>query len=234
MSNKKLNPELLGKMVRKTGKSKQYLREQMSRRASRHGVSSLAAQLLWARELGIGITSVLNRTDPSVREEVRSSPTALSAVTKRPGKQPAHSLRPKRDPNLGAAIDFLVQDSELRGRCRDLLLAKRHYDRVVREATTVLDNRLKKVSGISNMNPSALVGKVLAPDPTKAVIIVSADKGEQEGFFYICKGVMEAFRNKAHHNLTNSFTQADALRFCGFIDTILAVIDKGEVHPERI
>jgi hypothetical protein len=105
---------------------------------------------------------------------------------------------------------------------------------VVREATTVFDSRLKSVSGISHMNPSALVGKALAPDPTKAVVVVSTEKDEQEGLFYICKGVMQAFRNKAHHTLSNAFTQADALKFCGFIDTLLAVVGKGQVHPERI
>jgi len=114
---------------------------------------------------------------------------------------------------LGAAIDFVLEDLELRGRCRDLLLAKKHYDRVVREATTVLDNRLKSVSGIPHMNPGALVGKALSPDPSKAVIVVSLDKDEQQGFYSICSGVMLAFRNKAHHSLSNAFAQADALNF---------------------
>jgi uncharacterized protein (TIGR02391 family) len=234
MAKMKLNPEILEKMVRKTSKSKQYIREQLSRRASRNAVSSLAAQLLWAREMGLGIASALNRSDASVRDEVRSSPIVLPAVTSPKGMRLVRSAHRKKDAHLGEAIDFLLEDSELRDRSRDLLLAKRHYDRVVREATTVLDNRLKKVSGISNMNPSALVGKALNPDPNKAVIVVSAEKDEQEGFFSICKGVMQAFRNRAHHTLSNAFTQADALKFCGFIDTILAVIDKGEIHPERI
>jgi uncharacterized protein (TIGR02391 family) len=231
---KKLNPDLLDKMVKKTRKSKQYLREQVSRRASRHAVSSLAAQLLWARELGLGIATALNQAESGVRDEVRSSPSRIPVVANHGSPRPSQLQQRKKDPNLGAAINFLLGDSELRERCKDLLLARRHYDRVVREATTVFDNRLKSVSGISHMNPSALVGKALAPDPTKAVVVVSIEKDEQEGFFYICKGVMQAFRNKAHHTLSNAFTQADALKFCGFIDTILAVVGKGQVHPERI
>lgn len=234
MAKKRLDPDLLEKMVRKTRKSKQYLREQVSRRASRIAISSLAAQLLWARELGLGIASALNRSDPGVRDEVRSSPSLRPVVANPKALRQVRSAQQKKDPNLGAAVDFLLEDSELRDRCRDLLLARRHYDRVVREATTVLDNRLKKVSGISNMHPGALVGKALAPDPNKAVIIVSAERDEQEGFFSICKGVMQVFRNRAHHTLSNAFTQADALKFCGFIDTILAVVAKGEIHSERI
>jgi hypothetical protein len=234
MANRKLNSDLLDKMVRKTHKSKQYLREQVSRSASRRGVSSYAAQLLWARELGLGIASALSKADSDVKNEVRSSPAVAPTVINRTSRRLVRSSPKNRGPNLGAAIDFLLEDAELRGRCRDLLLARRHYDRVVREATTVLDSRLKTVSGIAHLNPAALVGKTLAPDPAKAVIVVSSEQDQQEGFFYVCKGVMQAFRNRAHHTLSNAFTQADALKFCGFIDTILAVIGKGQVHPERI
>ncbi|HVA17122.1 MAG TPA: TIGR02391 family protein [Candidatus Dormibacteraeota bacterium] len=233
MTANKLNPELLAKMAKKTSKHKQYMREQISKRASRSAISSLAAQLLWARDLGLGIASALSRSDPSVRDEVRSATSAPPAFINSRTKHSPIATKQKKHANLRPAIDFLLSDPELHDRCRDLILARRHYDRVVREATTVLDDRLKTVSGISNMNPSALVGKALAPDPAKAVIIISHEKDEQEGFFYTCKGVMQTFRNKAHHTLSNAFTQADALKFCGFIDTILAVIAQGEIHTER-
>jgi uncharacterized protein (TIGR02391 family) len=183
--------------------------------------------------MGLGITAALNRAGAAVGEEIRSSPgTSSRGFATAPKHSPRTRLR--KDPNLAATIPFVLEDPELRDRCRDLILARRHYDRVVREATTVLDNRLKKLTGISHMNPADLVGKVLAPDPTRAVITISTEKDLQEGFFSICKGVMQAFRNRAHHNLSNSFTQADALRFCGFIDTILAVVGKGQVHLERV
>ena len=235
MAKAKLDPDLLTKMAAKSGKGKQYLREQISRRASRSSVSSLAAQILWAKELGLGITMALNRAEPGVREEIRASgsPTTRT-VPGAPTVQRRSGVRTKTRPITGAAINFLLEDRELRGRCRDLLLARKHYDRVVREATTVLDDRLKTASGITNMNPTALVGKALNPDPAKAVIVVSAGRDEQQGFFSVCNGVMLAFRNKAHHTLSNAFTQADALKFCGFIDALLAVIGKGSVHPERI
>jgi uncharacterized protein (TIGR02391 family) len=234
MAKKRLDPDLLDKMVKKTGKSKQYLREQVSRRASKSAVSSLAAQLLWARELGLGIAYALNRAGSAVQEEVRSAPAAALPSTNHTSTRQLRAIKRGKEPNPAAAIDFVLQDPQLRDRCRDILLAKKHYDRVVREATTVLDDRIKKISGITGMNPGPLVAKALAPDPSRAVIVVSSEKDEQEGFFFVCKGVMQAFRNKAHHTLSSAFTQAEALKFCGFIDTILAVITKGAVHPDRI
>lgn len=103
-----------------------------------------------------------------------------------------------------------------------------------REATTVLDNRLKTKTGIKNMNPESLVGKAVSPDPTKAIIEVSAEKAEQEGFHSLCKGIMLAFRNPAHHSLSEKFTREDALKFCGFIDAVLGVIEQSTIHPERV
>ncbi len=67
----RLNSTLLVKMAEKFGKPQQYLREQISRRASRQSISSTAAQLVWAKELGIGIAHAFNKAPMEVREEVR-------------------------------------------------------------------------------------------------------------------------------------------------------------------
>jgi hypothetical protein len=46
-------------------------------------------------------------------------------------------------PITAATIKTFLQDGQLRARCADLLRARGHFDRVFREATTVLDDRLK-------------------------------------------------------------------------------------------
>lgn len=52
---------MLSELANKTSKSKQYVREQISRKASRLGISSVAAQLAWAKEEGTAITRPLNK-----------------------------------------------------------------------------------------------------------------------------------------------------------------------------
>ena len=103
-----------------------------------------------------------------------------------------------------------------------------------REATTVFDDRLKKLSGIQKMKPQDLIGKALSPDPQKAVLEISAEREGQEGFYSICKGVMLVFRNTTHHALSDKMTREDALKFCGFVDALLALLGQATVHPERV
>jgi uncharacterized protein (TIGR02391 family) len=216
------------------GKPQQYLREQISRRASRQSISSTAAQLAWAKELGIGVANALSKVSADVREEVRSVGTATrSAIPTGQAKTAAPAKR-RAEPITAATIRTLLHDNQLHSRCRDLLQRKKHFDRVFREATTVLDDRLKTKTGISKMNPENLVSKAINPDPAKAIIEVSPEKAEQEGFHSVCKGIMLTFRNPAHHSLTDKFTREDALKFCGFVDTVLGVIEQATIHPDRI
>jgi hypothetical protein len=235
MGKPRLNPVLLEKLANKTGKSKQYLREQISRKAGRLGISSTATQVVWAKDQGIGVTRFLNKLPQEVREEVRSVSSMPSFPRRRvPATSGARSHPRKTEPITAATIDSLLQDEQLRARCKDLLRARGHFDRVFREATTVLDDRLKKKSGIKHMNPADLVGKVINPDPQKAVLVVSSDRAEQEGFHAVCKGVMLGFRNIAHHALSDKISREDALKFGGFVDMILGIIEQANIHPERI
>ena len=236
MSKLHLDSDLLEKLAKKTSKPKKYIREQISKKAGRQGISSVAAQIVWAKQEGIGVTHAQNKLPSYVREEVRSAekggapPVGVRTVSAEPARREARKL----GAITAGTVNSLLGDRILRERCKDLLRAKKHFDRVFREATTVLDDRLKTKSGIKHMNPVNLVGKVLSPDPKKAVIEITPDADEQQGFHAICQGVMLAFRNKAHHSLSDKFTREDALKFCGFIDTILGTIEQAQIHLDRV
>jgi hypothetical protein len=67
----RIDENLLGKISERTGKSKKYIREQISKRASRLSVTSEAAQILWAKELGIGTTTALRKLLPQLSQNFR-------------------------------------------------------------------------------------------------------------------------------------------------------------------
>ncbi len=227
MAKTRLDQAILAKIAEKTEKDSQYVREQISRKASRMAVSSEAAQVLWAKELGVSTSRFQRSLPPHINEEIRTSLPGLFARRSQGGVRGngQRAVHPRPVDQVRLAVDYLLQDRELKDRCGDLIRAGGHFDRVVREATTVLDDRLKTLAGITGkMNPVDVVGKAVNPDPAKAVLKVSNDRDEQEGFFSICKGLMLAFRNPAHHRLTNRFSRQDALRFCGFVDTLLAAL----------
>ncbi|MBI4147752.1 hypothetical protein HY490_00505 [Candidatus Woesearchaeota archaeon] len=229
----RIDPVLLKKLSDKSGKSEKYVREQVSKKAGRLGISSEAALVLLAKEQCISAGRFLRKQSPHVQNEVRStlSQGDMEPKTKyRSRIRDVSKSRRSEKQFLGEIIDDLIQDDTLRERCRDLLLARKNFDRVFREATTVFDDRLKNLTGVTNMKPADLVGWALNPDPAKAVLVVSNEKHEQEGFFNICKGIVLAFRDPTHHKLSDSFSRKDAMKFCGFIGAILLVLGKAKIN----
>jgi hypothetical protein len=228
-SRARLDARLLENIARARRKPEKYVREQISKSAARLGITSEAAQIVMAREFGLGTAQALRKLPPHAQDQVHRVPNALAgprSVAQKPEVSRGKAV--KTLPEI-AAIEML-RDQELKSRCADLLKARRHFDRVFREATTVLDDRIKKKSGIKRMNPVALVGKALNPDPQKSVLVVSDEAAEQEGVHSICKGLMLAFRDKTHHELNDKLTRNDAIKFCGFVDTVLAIMDGARVR----
>ncbi|BAU46800.1 hypothetical protein SVA_0218 [Sulfurifustis variabilis] len=230
MPRTRLDPVLLEKLATKTKKSPQYIREQISRRAARLSIASEAAMVLWAREFGIGTAAFQRRLDPHIQQQIGAARFVKLSNDAIPRRTEAKVPRDPRGPSpLRASIDFLLSDEELKRRCADLLTARKSFDRVFREATVVLDNRLKRLAQIKGkMNPADLVARVLHPD--RALLVVSEHRDEQQGFFELVKGLMAAFRNPAHHSLNDQSTREEALRFCGFIDSLLSILGRARLN----
>lgn len=229
-----LDTKLLTKIAKKVKKPVKYVREQISKRATRHGVTSPAALIIWARELKLSTTLAFRKLPPHIQEQVRTARFDVNTIS--PKNQKSSNVKTGKsvrqiDPML-SAMDELLSDSELKSRCKDLLKRPKHFDRALREATTVLENRIRTKSGIKTRpNPETLVNLVLNPDPTKAVLVVSDVPSEQGGFHSICRGIVLAFRHKAHHQLDDKVTRQDALKFCAFIDVLLSMIESAKPKP---
>ena len=234
-SKTQLDQPLLEKIANKWGKTKPYIRVKISQRAAKLSISSEAAQILLAREHGIGTAYAFRKLDPHMQDQVREILLLQVAEPSQSTDRKDVKARRTIDP-FGAAIDFLIRDDELKSRCKDLLRSKKHLDRVFREATTVLENRIKTKGNITKtMKPEDLVNLVLNPDLSKAIVIISDEGSEQTGFHQLCKGITLTFRNKVHHNLDDEVTREDALRFCGFIDVLLGILERAKlrVKPKK-
>ena len=228
-----LDQEILDKLVKKTGRPKDSLRQSISHRAAKENVSSQTSEIRLAREHGIATGRFFRSLPPHIQQEVREA-TSTSGDGRRPrtGRTPTstNGSRPRRSDAVKGAVDQLLCDAQLRRRCGDLLKGRGPYDRVIREATTILDHRLQKLGGITGyMKPVDVVGKVVNSDPDKAIVKLSDERAEQEGFHNICKGLTLAFRGPRHHALSDDLTRADALKFCGFVDILLGAIGKAKI-----
>lgn len=124
-----------------------------------------------------------------------------------------------------------IKDEQLRQRCAELLTAKSDFDRVINQATLVLEDRIRRKSGAErNLVGRSLVNEVIKSRPAESTIVFSDDQGEQEGYANIIRGIMQALRNETHHHIVDKFTREDALSICGFIDHILRLLDEATVR----
>jgi hypothetical protein len=124
-----------------------------------------------------------------------------------------------------------IADEELKGRCSDILSSPGNFDRVINQATLVLEDRLRTKSKNNDGSVGVqLVNRVLNTDPSKSILKVSEHVEEHEGICHICRGIMLSFRNPTHHFVTDRFSREDALKLVAFIDNLLQIIDNSEVQ----
>ena len=162
----------------------------------------------------------------------RALEVAESAQRPQPDAQEAYLevARLKRRLQIAErSLPSLIADDELRRRCEDLLAADAHHDRVIREACVILEDRVRKAIGASK----DVVGVSLmqrAFSPNNYLLRLSENDKEQLGAMNIYSGVMAFFRNAAGHNLVDSYTSEDALRFVVFVDLLLAMVGRASTE----
>jgi len=118
-----------------------------------------------------------------------------------------------------------ITDEELKSRCSDILSSPGNFDRVINQATLVLEDRIRKKSGLNDLIGIDLVNKALNSDYSKTVLQTSDDSKEHEGISHICRGIVLSFRNPTHHKIVANITREDALKVCSFIDKLLQIVD---------
>jgi uncharacterized protein (TIGR02391 family) len=159
------------------------------------------------------------------------------------GMVPSALLAAKVEPLLGAlelkyglsdkvvqlgSIFQAIKDDELRNRCADILTAVSHFDRVINQATLVLEDRIRTKSGIAGEVGVTLVNKAISSDHTKTVLRMSVETTVHEGLSHVFRGVFLAYRNPTHHHVISDISREDALKICGFIDHLLDLVNNAQ------
>lgn len=130
-----------------------------------------------------------------------------------------------------------VRDEQLRARCLDLLAqfeadgAHERLDTVVSEATRILEDRLRSLSGAD----AQLVGVDLAKfafSPPDNAIALSDIPAEQEAAHLLFRGVFGFIRNTVHHRLVENLQPQRVLQVLGMIDYLIFVAENGVRREE--
>lgn len=205
----------------------QALQRRLERKAQELGTETWVALFALAKEAKIPYIRALNSLPEEQQSVIRdtvgrtdSHPQNILPKSKKPLTQRERS-------ELSILVDSLIHDPVLKMRCNDLLRARSSYDRVFREATVVLEHRIRQRAGIrERMKPADLVAKAISPKRDKAILKIGKDNAEQQGFFEIYHGIVLAFRDTVHHELIDSLSRTDALKFCAFIDILLGLLER--------
>ena len=134
----------------------------------------------------------------------------------------AGSERPKKTSALGE-----ITDEVLKKRIKPLFgLASLPLDTIVREASVVLEDRLRAVVGAdSDLTGVNLVEAVLNKE--KGALIFSSHPAEQDGVRMLYRGAMQFIRNPPMHKLIE-YPEHTARLFVRLIDSLLQLLSEGE------
>lgn len=100
-----------------------------------------------------------------------------------------------------------------------------YYSDALHKACTALEKAVQhKANQPAEPTGAKLMGKVFSKD--KAVLTVSANQGEQEGYMFLYMGLVQAIRNHYAHN-DPATDPARALEWLGFISALFYKLEAG-------
>ena len=139
-------------------------------------------------------------------------------------------------PPKGLQPVLVMRDEVLMQRCSDLLQSPGKFDRVVREATIILEDRLR--NKIPHERLSALIpdsGKQTGDNlvntllsASSPILSISTDQRERLAFQKIMLGVFAYLRNPFHHQIDETTEWSWSWSVVGFIDHLLYELESCE------
>ena len=126
------------------------------------------------------------------------------------------------------------------GPVRDLLMAPGSYDRVIREATVVLEHRMRNkvphevlarlIPNSADQTGENLVNRLFSPDEPQ--LVFSSDRSRRIAFHRMLLGIVSYLRNPYHHEIDPSTDWSWAWSAVGLIDRVLADVEGCSVRTD--
>jgi hypothetical protein len=142
-------------------------------------------------------------------------------------EQDSNSIVAARRPFPVIVNSIELLDDELRARCLDLYAEFREsgqperFDTVVTEATRILEDRLRGLTGIDGV-ATDIVARAFGKNPLLRVSHIAA---EQDGVQALFRGMFGFIRNRVHHRLHRDMSPERVIQILGFVDYLLFVAD---------
>jgi len=200
-----LDQKIMLKIAKKLGKKNIVaINGIVSNKASKLGISAEVALILLAKEHGIGTSTYQRNLDVTKQAEVRDALPSIFAPVRATNHASKIKNRNETKPtiskkaSLKLAIEYLIEDQELRSRCQDILMASANFDRPINQATLILEDRIrKKALPTKKIVGENLVNHAFNEEISKTVLrVASNDPDDQRGFTQMLRGIFAAFAIK--------------------------------------
>lgn len=119
-------------------------------------------------------------------------------------------------------------DAELAQRCGDLVRLGA-FDEAVRSAFVLLEERLRKATGVEGMTGTALANRAFNADPGSLALRLTEDRGEREGLRELFSGAFKLFRNPSAHGVVG-YTSAEGKAILELVNLLLGILKRVDDH----
>jgi uncharacterized protein (TIGR02391 family) len=128
----------------------------------------------------------------------------------------------RSEPTVVSLYDELITDTTLRKKT-EKLFKDGHHARAVEEAYKLIDNAVKRRSGVDDTG-AKLMNAVFSPDNPRLRLnagVSASEKDEQRGYMQIFAGIMTGVRNPRAHESDWEDTEQRALQLIVFANHLL-------------
>jgi len=183
------------------------------------------------------ITELREQGNQGVFKEAEPRPLLVQQLpeVQRPSKEqePAKSEPAPTRPPPRVSTSIQLIDAQLRERCLDLFNTfdendqPHRYDTVIAEATRVLEDRIRVLSGAeANVSGVDLVKHAFHESDPK--LRLSPKPGEQQAAHLMFRGVFGFVRNPVHHALSEHLEKERVIQLLGFVDYLIHLVGAAE------